>query len=82
MSNTNMVLGRWKPGEWPEYVAVIHEGMREPNPGGGGRMTDCRYYDMREGFGCSLLGLWSGKTRGFESFDRGPDGFCAWGEPR
>lgn len=29
MSNTNMVLGRWKPGEWPEYVTVSHEGMRE-----------------------------------------------------
>ena len=29
MSNTNLVLGRWKPGEWPEYVTVSHEGMRE-----------------------------------------------------
>lgn len=29
MSNTNMVLGRWKPSEWPEYVTVSHEGMRE-----------------------------------------------------
>ena len=43
------------------------------------RCRDCAHYDMREGFGCSLLGLWSGKTRGFESFDMGPDGFCAAG---
>ena len=28
--STSLVLGRWKPGEWPEYVAVSHEGMREP----------------------------------------------------
>ena len=30
MSNTNMVLGSWRRGEWPEYVTVSHEGMREP----------------------------------------------------
>lgn len=29
MSNTNLVLGRWKTGEWPEYVMVSHEGVRE-----------------------------------------------------
>lgn len=29
MSNTNMVLGSWRLGEWPEYVTVSHEGMRE-----------------------------------------------------
>lgn len=46
------------------------------------RCRDCTHYDMREGFGCSLLGLWSGNTRGFGSFNMGPDGFCAWGERR
>lgn len=30
MSNTNMVLGSWRRGEWPEYITVSHEGMREP----------------------------------------------------
>lgn len=30
MSNTNMVLGSWRRGEWPDYVTVSHEGMREP----------------------------------------------------
>ena len=30
MRNTNMVLGSWRRGEWPEYVTVSHEGMREP----------------------------------------------------
>lgn len=30
MSNTNMVLGSWRRGEWPEYVTVSHEGVREP----------------------------------------------------
>lgn len=30
MSNTNLVLGSWKHGEWPEYVTVSHEGVREP----------------------------------------------------
>lgn len=30
MSNTNMVLGSWRRGEWPEYVTVSHDGMREP----------------------------------------------------
>lgn len=29
MSNTNMVLGSWRLGEWPEYVTVSHEGMCE-----------------------------------------------------
>lgn len=29
MSHTNLVLGSWKPGEWPEHVTVSHEGMRE-----------------------------------------------------
>ena len=28
--STSLVLGRWRPSEWPEYVAVSHEGMREP----------------------------------------------------
>lgn len=46
------------------------------------RCRDCAHYDARDGFGCSLLGLWSGKTLGFNSFDMGPDGFCAWGERR
>lgn len=30
MSNTNMVLGSWRLDEWPEYVTVSHDGMREP----------------------------------------------------
>ncbi len=30
MSNTNMVLGSWTRDEWPEYITVSHEGMREP----------------------------------------------------
>ena len=30
MSNTNLVLGSWRRDEWPEYVTVSHEGMREP----------------------------------------------------
>ena len=30
MSNTIMVLGSWRRGEWPEYVTVSHEGVREP----------------------------------------------------
>lgn len=30
MSNTNLVLGSWRRGEWPEYITVSHEGMREP----------------------------------------------------
>lgn len=29
MSHTNMILGRWRADEWPEYVEVSHEGMRE-----------------------------------------------------
>lgn len=29
MINTNLVLGSWRPGEWPEYVTVSHEGWRE-----------------------------------------------------
>ena len=29
MSGTNMILGSWKPDEWPEYVTVSHEGIRE-----------------------------------------------------
>lgn len=30
MSSANLVMGCWKPSEWPEYVIVCHEGMREP----------------------------------------------------
>ena len=30
MSHTNMVLGSWRRDEWPEYVTVSHDGMREP----------------------------------------------------
>lgn len=30
MSHTNMVLGSWGRDEWPEYVTVSHDGMREP----------------------------------------------------
>lgn len=30
MSNTNMVLGSWRRDEWPEYITVSHDGMREP----------------------------------------------------
>lgn len=30
MSHTNMVLGSWRLDEWPEYVTVSHDGMREP----------------------------------------------------
>ena len=30
MSYTNMVLGSWRRGEWPEYIMVSHDGMREP----------------------------------------------------
>lgn len=30
MSNTNMVPGSWRRDEWPEYITVSHDGMREP----------------------------------------------------
>ena len=30
MSNTHVSLQRWERGEWPEYITVSHEGMREP----------------------------------------------------
>lgn len=30
MSKTNLALGSWRPGEWPECITVSHEGMREP----------------------------------------------------
>ncbi|MBM6784556.1 hypothetical protein H6A08_09355 [Enorma massiliensis] len=30
MSNTHISLQRWELGEWPEYITVSHEGMREP----------------------------------------------------
>lgn len=30
MSNTHISLQRWERGEWPEYITVSHEGMREP----------------------------------------------------
>lgn len=29
MSHTNMILSRWRADEWPEYVEVSHEGVRE-----------------------------------------------------
>lgn len=64
MSNTNMVLGSWRRGEWPEYITVSHEGMREP-----GRMyvpertchnvykeTRHEMYQCDNGFECSECG--------------------------
>ena len=30
MSNTHISLQRWERDEWPEYITVSHEGMREP----------------------------------------------------
>lgn len=31
MSWTNLLLGHnWPSGEWPEYVEVSHEGVRDP----------------------------------------------------
>ena len=29
MSSANLILGCWKPSEWPEHVMVGHAGMRE-----------------------------------------------------
>lgn len=47
MSHTNMVLGSWRRDEWPEYITVSHDGMREP-----GRMyvpeRTCHYVYDRE----------------------------------
>ena len=49
MSNTNMVLGSWRRDEWPEYVTVSHEGMRELGrryvPERTCRMVDCHTHD-------------------------------------
>ena len=46
------------------------------------RCRDCTHYYPREGFGCSLLGKWNGRSHGFVACDMGADGFCAWGSPR
>ena len=29
MSNTNMKLGAWWRGKWPDYISVSHDGARE-----------------------------------------------------
>ena len=58
-----MVLGSWRRGEWPEYVTVSHEGMREVGRRYVPERT-CRlvYYDDGDGYPpnvqCSACGRW------------------------
>lgn len=65
MSHTNMVLGSWRRDEWPEYVTVSHDGMREPGRRYVPERT-CRNFGGEEGtvgegydFACSACG-WCG----------------------
>lgn len=56
MSHTSLVLQGWGD-EWPEYIMVSHDGMREPGRRYVPERT-CRNLDVRmdRGFECSECG--------------------------